>query len=316
MKIVFTDADTVTTGDLSFAPFADHGTLIRFGVTAPDEVIERVCDADIIMCNKTLITADVLDAAPNIRYIGILATGTNNVDLEKAKENGIIVTNVPGYSTDGVVQLVFSFIFELSGNLSKYRASVDAGDWKTSPTFSYFPYPITCIAGKTIGIVGYGAIGSRVAKAADAFGMKVLICSRTKKPDCPYPFVDMDTLLRESDIVTLHCPLTPQTNGLMNEEAFGKMKKGAVLINTSRGPVVDEKALREALDCGKLSGAGVDVLQKEPMAEDCPLFGAPNCIITPHIAWAALETRQRLLDIAEKNLAAFLDGKPENVVNG
>ncbi len=316
MKIVFTDADTVTTGDLSFSGFEDHGTVIKYGVTAPDQVIERVRNADVIMCNKTLITADVLEAAENLKYIGILATGCNNVDLAKAKEKGVIVTNVPGYSTDGVVQLVFTFIFELLGNLSKYRASVDAGDWKTSPTFSYFPFPITCASGMTIGIVGCGAIGSRVARAADAFGMNVLICSRTKKPDIPYPFVDMDTLLKESDIVTLHCPLTPQTQGLMNEQTFGKMKKGAILINTSRGPVVDEKALRAALDCGKLMGAGVDVLQKEPMAEDCPLFGAPNCIITPHIAWAASETRARLLDIAEKNLAAFIAGTPVNVVNG
>lgn len=315
MKIVFTDADTVSTGDLSFSSFAAYGTVIRYDVTAPNMAAERVEDADIVICNKTLMTAEVLERAKNLKYIGILATGYNNVDLAKAKERGIIVTNVPGYSTEGVVQLVFTFITELYGNLGKYRASVNSGEWKNSPTFSYFPFPITGMAGKTIGIVGFGAIGSRVAKIADAFGMKVLINTRTPKSGFSYEFVDFDTLLAESDIVTLHCPLTPQTDGLMNSEAFGKMKKGAVLINTSRGPVVDEQALREALDCGKLMGAGLDVLKTEPMAEDCPLFGAPNCIITPHIAWAGKDTRARLLSIAESNLAAFLNGSPQNVVN-
>lgn len=316
MKIVFTDSDTVTNGDIGFSSFAKYGNVIRYGVTPPAMAAERVRDAEAVICNKTLMTPDVMAAAKDLKYIGILATGWNNVDIACAKEHGITVTNVPGYSTDGVVQLVFTYIFELFGNLGKYRASVDKGDWKKSPTFSYFPYPISCISGKTIGIVGYGAIGSRVAKAADAFGMRVIVHSRTRKPECPYPFVDMDTLLKESDIVTLHCPLNAQSEDLMDAEAFGKMKKGAVLINTSRGPVVDEKALREALDSGKLMGAGVDVLRSEPMAEDCPLFGAPNCIITPHIAWAAAETRARLLDIAEKNLAAFISGFPQNVVNG
>ena len=314
MKIIFTDADTVSTGDLSFSAFAEHGTVIRYDVTGPEEVIERVKDAQAIICNKTLITAGVMDSAPELKYIGILATGYNNVDLARAKERGIVVTNVPGYSTEGVVQLVFSYIFELCGNLSKYRTSVDNGDWKTSRTFSYFPFPLSCVAGKTIGIIGYGAIGRRVAKAAEAFGMNVLINTRTRRDDCPYMQVDFDSVLRNSDILTLHCPLTPKTQDMMNADAFGRMKKGAIFINTSRGPVVDEKALRESLDCGKLAGAGIDVLRTEPMAEDCPLYGAPNCIITPHIAWAALETRARLLKIAEKNLAAFLSGSPVNVV--
>ncbi len=316
MKIVFTDSDTVTNGDIGFSSFAKYGSVIRYGVTAPKMTAERVRDAEAVLCNKTLITPEVMDAAKELKYIGILATGWNNVDIAYAKAHGITVTNVPGYSTDGVVQLVFTYIFELFGNLGKYRASVDKGDWKKSETFSYFPYPISCVAGKTVGVVGYGTIGSRVAKAAEAFGMRVIVHSRTRKPECPYPFVDMDTLLKESDIVTLHCPLNPQSENLMNADAFAKMKKGAVLINTSRGPVVDEKALREALDSGKLMGAGVDVLRTEPMAADCPLYGAPNCIITPHIAWAAKETRERLLDIAEKNLAAFISGVPQNVVNG
>jgi len=315
MRIVFTDADTVSTGDLSLSAFAGHGTVIRYGVTAPSEIAERVADADIVICNKTPMTAEIMESAKNLKYIGILATGYNNVDLAKAAELGITVTNVPGYSTEGVVQLVFTFLTELFGNLGRYRASVAAGDWKKCPTFSYFPYPITCMAGKTLGIVGFGTIGSRVAKVADAFGMRVLVNTRTPKSGFPYEFTDFDTLLKESDAVTLHCPLTPATEGLINAGALGKMKKGAVLINTSRGPVVDERALREALDCGKLSGAGLDVLSTEPMADDCPLFGAPNCIITPHIAWASAESRVKLLGIAEKNLAAYLAGKPENKVN-
>ena len=316
MKIVFTDSDTVTNGDIGFSSFAKYGSVIRYGVTAPNMAAERIRDAEAVICNKTLMTAEVMAAAKDLKYIGILATGWNNVDIPYAKEHGITVTNVPGYSTDGVVQLVFTYIFELFGNLEKYRSSVNKGDWKKSVTFSYFPYPISCVAGKTIGVVGYGTIGSRVARAAEAFGMRVIVHSRTRKPECPYPFVDMDTLLEESDIVTLHCPLNAQSENLMNADAFAKMKKGAVLINTSRGPVVDEKALREALDSGKLMGAGVDVLRTEPMAADCPLYGAPNCIITPHIAWAAKETREKLLDIAEKNLAAFISGFPQNVVNG
>ena len=315
MKIVFTDRDTVTNGDISFGAFESLGEVTGYGVTAPELAAERVKDADAVLCNKTLITAEVMKAAEHLRYIGILATGCNNVDLAYAKERGIVVTNVPGYSTDGVVQLVFSYILELSGNLSRYRDSVDAGDWKKSPTFSYFPYPMTCVAGKTLGVVGFGAIGSRVAAVGAALGMNVIVHTRTEKPGCPYKFVDLDTLLRESDIVTLHCPLTPQSQDLINAGTIAKMKDGAVLINTSRGPVVDEKALRAALDSGKLSGAGLDVLRSEPMAEDCPLFGAPNCIITPHIAWAASETRQRLMKIAEDNLAAFIKGEPINVVN-
>ena len=316
MKIVFTDADTVTSGDLSLEGFHRFGDTVMYGVTAPGETAQRVSDADIVLCNKTLMTAEILRESKNLKYIGILATGCNNVDLDCARELGITVTNVPGYSTDGVVQLVFTFLFELFGNLGKYRASVDNGDWINSRTFSYFPYPIKCVAGKTLGIVGFGAIGSRVAAAAAAFGMRVIVCSRTPKPESGFEFVDMDTLLKESDAVTMHCPLNPQSEGIMNEQAFSKMKDGAVFINTSRGPVVDEQALRDALESGKLSGAAVDVLKTEPMRADCPLFGAPNCIITPHIAWAAKETRIRLLDIAEKNLAAFISGAPVNVVNG
>lgn len=314
MKIVITDSDTVTTGDLSFSDFAAYGEVVRYGLTDPSRTAERIRSADAVLCNKTPMTAEVMAAAPNLKYIGLFATGYNNVDTAYAKEHGITVCNVPGYSTEGVMQLVFSFIFEFYGNLSKYRNSVNSGDWKKSPTFSYFPFPINGIAGKTLGIVGFGAIGRRVAEAASAFGMNVIVHTRTQRSDCPYRYVSFAELLHESDIVTLHCPLNPQSEKLMNREAFAAMKDGALLINTSRGPVVDEEALRDALLSGKLLGAGLDVLCREPMSADCPLFGIENCIITPHIAWAGFETRKSLLKTAAENLGAFICGNPVNTV--
>ena len=259
----------------------------------------------------------MISSALNLKYIGLFATGYNNVDIEYAKVRGITVCNVPNYSTNGVVQLTFSFIFSLFSNLEKYRASVNNGDWKKSKVFSYFPYPIFELAGKTIGIVGYGSIGKAVAKVALALGMRVIVYTRTVRPEYVndgVEFIDFDKLLSESDIVTLHCPLNKDSEKLMNKAAFEKMKKGAVLINTSRGPVVDEYALKDALLSGKLMGAGLDVLETEPMKEDCPLFGIENCIITPHIAWAGAETRQRLMQIAADNLEAFIEGNPKNKV--
>ena len=316
MKIVITDSDTVTTGDLSFSSFAKYGTVIRYGVTEPERTIERIRDADIVLCNKTPMTAEVMSAAQRLKYIGLFATGWNNVDTAYAAAHGITVSNVPGYSTDGVVQLTFSLIFEIYGKLSQYSQSVKRGDWIKSPTFSYFPYKIYGVSGKTIGIVGYGSIGKSVARAAQAFGMRVLVYTRTPESDSGVQFVDFDTLLKESDIITLHCPLNPASEKLMNADAFSKMKQGSVLINTSRGLVVDEYALRDVLLSGKLLGAGLDVLTTEPMSAYCPLFGIENCIITPHIAWAGFETRERLLKIAEENLSAFISGSPINVVTG
>ncbi len=314
MKIVILDSDTVSTGDLSFSGFAQLGEVKRYGLTEPERVIERIRDAEIVLCNKTPITRNVMENASALKYIGLFATGCNNIDLECAKERGIAVANVPGYSTDGVAQLTFSFILELFGNLSLYRESVNSGGWKKSHTFSYFSYPLSVISGKTIGIIGYGEIGKKVAGIANAFGMKVLVYTRTQKYDNSVQFVDFSTLLSESDIVSVHCPLNAQSEGMMNKDAFSKMKDGAVFINTARGPIVDENALRDALVSGKLMGAGLDVLTKEPMAEDCPLFGIKNCIITPHIAWAALETRAKLMEIVKSNIEAFLGGVSENRV--
>lgn len=314
MKIIITDSDTVSTGDISFSRFAAYGTVIRYGTTETERAAERIRDAEVVLCNKTPMTREILEKAEKLRYIGLFATGWNNVDTAFAAERGIVVSNVPGYSTDSVAQLTFSYILAIYSRLSDYSASVERGEWLKSPTFSYFPYPIDCLAGKTMGIVGFGAIGKTVAGIARAFGMKVLVYTRTERDAEGVSFVDFDTLLCESDIVSLHCPLNEQSRGMMNGEAFSKMKKGSVFINTSRGPVVDEKALRQALESGRLMGAGIDVLNVEPMSADCPLIGAKNCIITPHIAWAALETRERLVDLAEKNLAAFIEGKPVNRV--
>ncbi len=314
MKIVILDSDTVSTGDLSFSDFATLGEVKRYGITAPERIVERIRGAEVVLCNKSPITREVIEASPELKYIGLFATGCNNVDLDCAKEKGIAVANVPGYSTDGVAQLTFSYILEIFGKLSLYRDSVDRGEWKTSPTFSYFPYPISIIADKTIGIIGYGEIGRKVAKIANAFGMKVLVHTRTEKEDNTVAFTEFDTLLRDSDIVSVHCPLTAQTEKLMNAEAFGKMKDGAVFINTARGPIVDEYALSDALKSGKLMGAGLDVLATEPMAEDCPLFGTENCIITPHIAWAAYETREKLISIVKSNLESYINGDRINRV--
>ena len=318
MKILLTDCATLSlNNDLPLDCFESLGDTVYYQNIDRETLLREVLDTDILLCNKTVIDAEVMSAAKELRYIGLFATGYNNVDIDYAKSRGITVCNVPAYSTNGVVQLTFSFIFELFGNLSRYRASVNNGDWKRSKVFSYFPYPIYELSGKTIGIVGYGSIGRAVAKAASAFGMKVIVHTRTVRAEYMkdgVEFVDFGRLLSESDIVTLHCPLNRESEKLMNREAFSKMKKGAVLINTSRGPVVDEAALRDALLSGKLMGAGIDVLETEPMREDCPLFGIENCIITPHIAWAAAETRQRLMEIAENNLKSFIDGNPVNTV--
>lgn len=315
MKIVITDSDTISGGEIGFSAFAKYGTVVRYGLTEPGRTAERIRGASVVLCNKTPMTAEVLAQAEELRYIGLFATGWNNVDLEYAAKRGIVVTNVPGYATDGVAQLTFSYLLELYGRLSEYRASVGRGDWKHSAAFSYFPYPIAELSGKTLGIVGYGSIGRRVAGIARAFGMRVLVYTRTPFSETDVEFTDLDTLLRTSDAVSLHCPLNDSSRGMMNAEAFAKMKDGAVFINTARGALVDEKALREALLSGKLSGAGLDVLCVEPMAENCPLYGIENCIITPHIAWAARETRERLVKTAEENLSAFLNGTPKNTVS-
>lgn len=314
MKIVITDGATVTGGDLSFDLFKQFGEVVIYDLTAPEEIAERIKDADIVLCNKTPMTAEVMKDAKNLKYIGLFATGFNNVDLEYTKSHNITVCNVPSYSTEAVAQHTFALILELLCRVSDYNKTVKEGDWVKSRTFSYFPIPLFELSGKTIGLVGLGSIGTRVADIALAFGMKVIAYKRSKVTDERIEQVTFDELLKRSDIVSLHCPLNKDSENIMNSEAFAKMKDGAVFINTARGGMVDEIALRNALTSGKLLGAGLDVLRKEPMDKDCPLLNVENCIITPHIAWAGLETRKRLMGVVTSNIKAFIDGKPINTV--
>lgn len=314
MKIVITDASTVTNGDISLKVLEQFGQVEIFDVTEPTQVADRVKDADMVICNKTLLNRDNLKEAKNLKYIGLFATGYNNIDLEYTNEKGITVCNAPGYSTEAVAQHTFAFILSILNRVGEYNETVKQGDWIKSRTFSYFPLPLSELSQKTIGIVGYGSIGKRVGDIAKAFNMKVLVHNRSKIQDETVLQVTFDELLAKSDIVTLHCPLNKDSENIMNEEAFNKMKDGAVFVNTARGGMVDEIALRKALTSGKLLGAGVDVLRSEPMDKDCPLFNAPNCYITPHIAWAGVETRTRLLKLVTDNIQAFLDGRPQNTV--
>lgn len=316
MKIVITDIDTVTGGDLSLGSIEKLGEVTCYGLTSEEEVSERICDAEIILCNKTLLNRGNLSAASKLKYIGLFATGYNNIDLDYCRERGIAVCNVPGYSTDSVAQLTFAFILELVNRVCDYRSLVDKGDWIKSRTFSMFPIPLMELKGKTLGIIGFGSIGSRVAEIACAFGMNVLAYNRSPRSAQGVRFTELPYLLAHSDIVTLHCPLNEDSRELINERTLSQMKQGAILVNTSRGGVIDENALADALKSGRLMGAAVDVLKKEPMDKDCPLYGIPNCIITPHIAWAGLETRERLLKIVTDNISAFMRGETVNEVAG
>lgn len=283
--------------------------------TRPEETAAHIGNADVVICNKVLITREVMEACPDIKYIGILATGFNNVDIEAASERGIPVCNAGSYSTDAVTQLVFAYIFDHFQRVALYSMDVRLGKWETAPAFSYFPYPTGELRGKTIGIIGYGHIGKNVAKIADAFGMQVLIATRTQPENCPYPVVTAEEVFRRADVLTLHCPLTEQTKGLINKKSLALMKETAILINTSRGGTVVEEDLASALNQDMLAAAYLDVLEKEPMSAETPLKGAKNCVITPHIGWTPLETRKRLLDITEDNLRGFLSGNPQHVVN-
>ncbi len=314
MRIIITDADTVVGDGVTLEDLHTLGEVTAYGLTSPQELPARIAEADILLCNKTPITAAAMDAAPRLRYIGLFATGYNNIDLAAAKARGITVCNVPGYSTEAVAQHTFAFILAHLNRVGEYNATVAAGDWVKSRTFSYFPLPLAELAGKAIGIVGYGAIGRRVADIARAFSMRVLVYTRRPCGDDRVEQVSLEELLSRADIVSLHCPLNEQSAGMMNAAAFARMKPGALFINTARGPLVDEAALRAALESGHLGGAGVDVLCTEPMAADCPLRGAPRCLITPHIAWAGKETRRRLLAQVAANVRAFMDGAPVNTV--
>lgn len=313
MKIILTDAKTVTQGDLSLKPLEEFGEVIVNELTAYDDIAETVRDADMIICNKTPLNADTLRYASHLRYIGLFATGYNNIDTAYCREHGITVCNAGSYSTDAVCQHTFALILECLNRTGSYNRFVHNGGWKNSSTFSPFVYPLNEISGKTLGIIGYGSIGRAVERAALAFNMKTLKVRRHDEDDPS--FVDLDTLLKKSDIITVHCPLNDSSYRMINAESIAKMKDGAIFINTARGGVMDEQAVAQALKSGKLAYAGIDVLETEPMDRDCPLCGIDNCIITPHIAWAPMETRIRLMGIVCDNIRAYLSGAPVNVVN-
>lgn len=325
MKIVILDGYTENPGDLSWDGFKAMGETVVYDRTSysaaedAELILARAKGADAVIVNKTPLTREVLQAlTPELKYIGVLATGYNVVDTDAARELGIPVCNIPTYGTTAVAQYVFALLLELCHHVGAHSEAVHKGDWGSQPDFCFWNYPLIELAGKTMGIVGFGRIGQATAKIAQSFGMNVLAYDEYVNHSLEsdrLAYVSLDELFRRSDVVSLHCPLFPSTKGMINAQSIAGMKDGAFLINTSRGPLIDEQALTDALNAGKLSGAAVDVVSTEPIRENNPLLGAKNCLITPHIAWAPRESRQRLMDIAVDNLRAFLDGKPMNVVN-
>lgn len=317
MKIVMLDAYTTNPGDLSWDFMNDFGDVTIYDRTPSDKILERTKDADIIITNKTPLTKETIDKLPKLKFVALMSTGYNIVDYVYLKEKGIPVSNIPSYSTEAVAQLVLSFMLELSMNVGLHSQSVKSGDWAACSDFCYWKTPLAELSGKTMGIFGFGRIGRAVAERAKAFGMNVIAYTprlHGNEPDF-VKIVSLDELQKNADYISMHCPLTPETEGVVNEEFISNMKDGAYFINTSRGTVVNEKALADALNSGKLGGAGLDVLSTEPPAETNPLLSAKNCFITPHIAWAAFETRERLVGILKENIKAFISGNPQNVVN-
>lgn len=315
MKIVILDKKTVTLGDVSLASIEALGEVISYDLTSQEQVIERISDAEAVLCNKIVFTKEIIESSPNLKYIGLFATGYNNIDLEAAKEKNIVVCNAPAYSTNAVAQHVFALILHFMNQIPAYHNSVCNKAWIHSDTFAYFPYAISELADLTIGILGFGSIGQRTAAIAKAFGMNVIVHTRTVRDGQEAEFVSLDELFTHSDIVSLHCPLTETTAGLICSKNLAKMKKSAILINTSRGGVVKEQDLADALNQGVIAGAGLDVLTMEPMEENNPLFEAKNCIITPHVAWAPKQTRERLIEIVTDNLTNFINGNPIHIVS-
>lgn len=316
MKIVILDGYTLNPGDLSWDEIRKLGECTVYDRTPPEKILERASKAAAIFTNKVVIGRDIIKQLPDLKFIGVLATGYNVVDLQAAAEAGILVANIPAYSTASVAQMVFSHILNIAQNVSKHAKSVKDGDWTNSIDFTYHLTPQTELAGKTLGIIGFGQIGQAVARVGLAFGMKILFQNRSKKEtNADFRQVDLDTLLAESDFISLNCPLTDENAGFINKSTIGKMKKSAILINTGRGALINEKDLADALNSGRIAGAGLDVLSTEPPKAENPLLTAKNCYITPHIAWATKEARQRLMQIAAQNLKAFINGTPQNIVN-
>ncbi|MDR0396041.1 MAG: D-2-hydroxyacid dehydrogenase [Oscillospiraceae bacterium] len=312
MKIVVLDGYTENPGDLSWGALETLGELTVYDRTPAGQAAERIVGADAVYTNKTPITAADMDAAPSVRFIGVLATGYNIVDTDAAKARGIPVCNVPTYGTAAVAQFTFALLLELCHHAAHHAAEVQRGQWRARGDFCFWDYPLVELQDKTMGIIGYGRIGQAVGRIAKAFGMRVLAYDAYVSCE---ESAELDELLSQSDVISLHCPLTPDTRHIINAGSIAKMKPGVMIVNDSRGPLIDESALREALIDGRVYAAAVDVVSKEPIEINNPLFGLPNCIITPHIAWAPKESRQRLMDVAVDNLRKFIEGRPQNVVN-
>ena len=320
MKIVILDGYTENPGDLSWAGFEALGELTvydRTPIGEPDEIARRIGDAEIVITNKTPLTKYVLDRCKKMQYVGVLATGYNVVDVASCKEKGIVVTNIPTYGTDAVAQFAFALLLELCHHVQHHSDAVHEGRWASCPDFCFWDYPLIELAGKTIGVIGFGRIGQAVGRIAKAFGMKVLAYDSYESDAgrAIADYVGLDELLAASDVISLHCPLFPSTQGIICRENIDKMKDGVFILNNSRGPLIVEQDLYDALESGKVAGAGLDVVSTEPIPADNVLLKAKNCLITPHISWAPKESRQRLMDIAVENLRAYLDRKPVNVVN-
>ena len=317
MKIVILDGFTENPGDLSWEPFSRLGDLTVYDRSAPEEIIPRIGSAEIVITNKAPVTKATMDACPGIKYIGVLATGYNIVDVEAAGKKGICVTNIPTYGTDAVGQFAIALLLEICHHVGRHSIAVQEGRWETSPDWCFWDYPLIELVGKTMGIIGFGRIGRTTGKIAGAMGMKVLACDPliSEGGSQIAQYVELDELLKASDVIVLHCPLLPSTEGIINSKTIGKMKDGVIIINNSRGQIIVEQDLADALNSGKVYAAGLDVVSKEPILSENPLLKAKNCIITPHISWAPKESRQRLMDIAAKNLQEYLAGNPVNSVS-
>lgn len=317
MNIVVLDGYTLNPGDLSWDALKKFGNLKVYERTAPDLTQERATDAEILFTNKTVIDHDLIARLPNLKFICVLATGTNVVDLAAAAEHGIVVSNIPAYSTDSVAQLVFAHLLNFVNRTGQHAMEVRDGKWSASPDFSYQSTPQTELAGKTLGIIGFGRIGQKVAEIGHAFGMRIIYHNRSRKQN-PFDWSiekEMETVFRESDFLSLHCPLTIENKEFVNLSLLGSMKPSSFLVNTGRGGLINENDLATALNTGMIAGAGLDVLSTEPPSPGNPLLKAQNCFISPHMAWATFEARSRLMQIAIENLVAFLEGKPQNIVN-
>ena len=317
MKIVITDGYAVNPGDLSWECFSRFGEVTVYDTTPNELAAQRIGDADIAIINKTKINEELLAQCPNLKLICVAATGYNVVDCQATAARNIPVCNVPGYGTSAVAQFTFSLLLELCNRVGHHDQLVHQGEWGRRVGFCFWDTPQMELAGKTMGIIGFGAIGQAVGRIAKAFGMEVLAYNRSQSPEGAKiaTYVTLEELLQRSDVVSLHCPFTVETKRIINERTIAMMKDGAILLNTARGPIIDEAAVADALKSGKLRGAAVDVVRYEPIVDTCPLLTAPNCIITPHMAWAPLESRQRIIDCMVKNIDAYLAGKPINKVN-